>query len=366
MKKSTLYLIVGLVGVLIYSIIVFFAGPGIIKLELLPWGISKSDQGQIGDLFGGTTGPMIAWMAAVLTFAAFWVQYKANEQQREQFEKTLQDQKEASNKQDTIWRTERFEDRFFELLKLHKSNVSEMNIAGRVLGRKCFVQMFYELKFCYEVSEDFLNTLVKASNENKEKYSNFDLMGFAYTIFFYGVGYYSEKHYSHRFNIAEKDLFSQLKPFFEKIQNDTLEYLGSNGNKKIYEYNSPRTSKPGSFNIEFYYYPFDGHINRLGHYYRHLFQTTNYVISQDFIEDKYSYIKTLRAQLSNFEQLMLYYNALAWFQGGWKEIFTEYRFIKNIPIPLADFDISPEVLYAKEIETLRQKGIEMFEWHESE
>ena len=44
-----------------------------------------SDTGEIGDTIGGITGPFIAIAAAGLTFIAFWVQYKANIQQRQDF-----------------------------------------------------------------------------------------------------------------------------------------------------------------------------------------------------------------------------------------------------------------------------------------
>lgn len=52
------------------------------------------ETGQIGDTIGGTMGPFVAIIAGLLTFLAFWVQYKANEQQRhdlaiERFENTL-------------------------------------------------------------------------------------------------------------------------------------------------------------------------------------------------------------------------------------------------------------------------------------
>lgn len=50
--------------------------------------------GEIGDTIGGIMGPFVAIAAAILTFLAFWVQYKANEQQRkdialERFESNL-------------------------------------------------------------------------------------------------------------------------------------------------------------------------------------------------------------------------------------------------------------------------------------
>lgn len=41
--------------------------------------------GEIGDAIGGIMSPFIAICAALLTFLAFWVQYKANEQQALQF-----------------------------------------------------------------------------------------------------------------------------------------------------------------------------------------------------------------------------------------------------------------------------------------
>lgn len=52
------------------------------------------ETGQIGDTIGGTMSPFVAIIAGLLTFLAFWVQYKANEQQRndlaiERFENTL-------------------------------------------------------------------------------------------------------------------------------------------------------------------------------------------------------------------------------------------------------------------------------------
>ena len=40
------------------------------------------ETGTTGDTFGGTLGPIVGWLAALLTFAAFWVQYRANQQQR--------------------------------------------------------------------------------------------------------------------------------------------------------------------------------------------------------------------------------------------------------------------------------------------
>ena len=92
--------------------------------------------------------------------------------------------------------------------------------------------------------------------------------------------------------------------------------------------------------LHFKYKPFSGHQSRLGHYYRHLFQTVKFVVNYDSklltYTDKRNYLRILRAQLSNHEQLLLFYNwfsgyGLKWEQDGGNHFFTDYRMIHNIP-----------------------------------
>ena len=77
--------------IVIFTIICFFP----ILFTKLPIFVADfSNTGQIGDTIGGIIGPFVAIIASCLTFLAFWVQYKANEQQRndialERFENTL-------------------------------------------------------------------------------------------------------------------------------------------------------------------------------------------------------------------------------------------------------------------------------------
>ena len=73
---------------------------------------------------------------------------------------------------------------------------------------------------------------------------------------------------------------------------------------------------------------------------------------------KYSYLKMLRAQLTDHEQLLMYYNGIAWYEEEWKELFTKYRLIKNTPIALADFYQGPLTFYSEEIKT--QKNYKIF------
>lgn len=88
------------------------------------------DTGQIGDTIGGTMGPFIAIAASILTFLAFWVQYKANQQQRKDIA------------------LERFENNLFQLIQMQEEITNNLfftcsdsadNLYGEVFhGRQIF------------------------------------------------------------------------------------------------------------------------------------------------------------------------------------------------------------------------------------
>ena len=76
--------------------------------------------GQIGDTIGGIMGPIVAIAAAGLTFIAFWVQYKANIQQRHDIA------------------VERFESNVFELLHM-QSNKDTLGSLSKEYEKTAFV-----------------------------------------------------------------------------------------------------------------------------------------------------------------------------------------------------------------------------------
>ena len=77
---------------------------------------------------------------------------------------------------------------------------------------------------------------------------------------------------------------------------------------------------------------------------------------------------TLRAQLSDYEQLMLYFNVISSLGKAWtdeKENFIKrFRMIKNMPLPLAEFAVIPRDRFSIEIEYWKKKGKSFFEWDE--
>jgi hypothetical protein len=377
------------------------------------FGIDFASTGQIGDTIGGIMAPFIAIIASLLTFGAFWVQFQANLQQRDQFQQQMKAQKDqfdqqlkqqkelfdletGQQKSDSLAqiemaRVERFETRFFELIKLHKENVNEISInRGLIEGRKAFVYLFEEFRFSYWLLKKIV--LKERSNNWVASHTGFmhddenKITSLAFLIFFIGVGGNSDlllRNYAK--GICKSSFLDLVIAVFKEKQSEYLKARHSIlkqsrsenpqtivGNIRVY----PKLSVlvPGDSNLDYTarYKPFSGHISNLGHYYRHLFQTVNFVDQFDGPldeNDRRKYVNSLRAQLSNHEQLLLYYNSLSKFGQPWNDIssnlIVKYKIIKNLPLPLANFGITPLQKYAMEIADLRTRGEDLFEWLET-
>lgn len=301
--------------------------------------------GQIGDTFGGTLGPIIAVFAAYLTFLAFWIQFWANEQQRRDI------------------RIERFENKFYEMLRLHKENLHETSIGGydgkKVELRKAFVSMYKEFRYCYVVTKLEYDRL-KINGCNME-YSDENLVKLAYIFFYAGVGIHSDILSNEMIGDKYNDnLVCCVRKYLTEIHKNHKSLKADNKVPILKHKDVGDAMLPKS------YRPFGGHMSRLGHYYRHLFQAVKFVVKQPNKlidrEAKLEYLRTLRAQISDHEQVMLYYNALAKFGEEWiiNDYFTEYKMIHNIPLPLARFGMSPEEKFEEYI----KKHGNIFEWYD--
>lgn len=321
-------------------IIVVLSFPFLFTQHQILKGIHFEDSGPIGDTIGGILGPFIAIGAAVLTFLAFWVQYKANEQQKIDLQ------------------IERFENRFYQLLQLHRNNINEISIRTRT-KQKAFISMFNELKFVYfMVKEVYRKTYLSLGYE---EISDTKLYNIAYFLFFYGckpkaikmINLAMNNRHSEFINIVSKKLEELSSP----IEGETL---------------TVSDEKDEPFTLRTWYNPFLGHTSRLGHYFRHVFQIVKYIDehypNKDDFDAKYDYVRTLRAQLSSYEQLMIYYNAMSAFGDVWLRtpkdgeefLLKKYCVLKNMPLALADFYKIPLEVYGKEKLNCRNKV--MFEW----
>jgi len=318
------------------SVIAFsFFAPYFLVQPAKSLNLNFTDTGQIGDTLGGIMNPFIAIGAAILTFLAFFIQYQANRDVQKQFN------------------VQQFESQFYEMIRLHRANLDEMDIANKIKGRKCFVRMFNEFKFIY-----LKLFYVYNNNETyKRMLSKEDLCHITYNIFFFGVSGNTNgivfKLLPEKYHHITKKLIDNLEPFHQDYNNKIKQELFvNNEDGSNYKFNPICR-------------PFDGHNTRLGHYYRHLFQTVSFVVDSDVIKDrkeKQKYLKLLRAQLSNHEQLLLYYNSLTEFGNQWikRKYFTNFKMIKNIPLKLADFGVKPHDKLGK----FNDYNETIFEWDE--
>lgn len=351
-EKNPILFITLVVGILIF---VFFILPGLItKVSTL---ISfDQNTGVIGDTIGGITGPIVGLLVGILTFFAFWIQYRANETQKDDLAK------------------ERFENKFFELLRLHKENVNEMSITGYVrslsteisyegttptnpktittkieriiTGRKIFVTCLAEFKACFKICEA---TLSNVYIEDKTRY----LHRLAYLFFYNGV-------YDNTFTSSNDSVNTDKKNIEEcrrHLKKASLQHFDSHGLENSYMH--PLSKNAIKMKIK--YKPFSGHISRFSHYYRHLYHIAKFIDKQKneiiSLEEKREYFKILRGQLSDHEQLMLYFNYLAGFGERWEDnshqYFSTYRMIHNIPVAFTDFTINPGTEFSAQINKIR-------------
>lgn len=305
----------------------------------------NGESGPIGDTIGGTVGPLIAIVASVLTFLAFWVQYDANQQQKIDLQ------------------VERFENKFYQMLQIHRDNVGEIAIGRSTVGRKAFISFFSEIKFIYLFIKNYCE-----EHDDKHALSNEAIYNIAYLIFFFGCGPNSSKIILDIIGDNNKLFYTELAATIE-IEKINYRSVSKNGGMlKVKEKDDIY------FEINIRYLPFNGHMSKLSHYFRHLFQLVkfideNYPYKQDY-KAKSQYVTTLRSQLSTFEQLIIYYNALSVLGKPWLDIIPneqefllkKYCLIKSMPVALADFYKEPKLIFGNETHNLN--NIPLFEWHD--
>ena len=287
MKKLKNKWVIGFLVIIILSIII---GGFIYRAS---FNLDYVTEGQLGDSFG-IVNPFIAIAAAFLTFAAFWVQYQANQKRIEE----NNEQKKKEEKQAVVAR-------FYEMLKIHKDNVQELEWDDngiRYSGRMIFDAYLKSFDAIFEI-------IVNDLNERKINKGMDFVIKESYKAFFDG---FSENQKTDVFGIALMSAKEKrgvwTDPFFINSQGCRYE---------------------------------------LNHYYRHLFLMVKQVVNTDdkilSYNEKRDLLRILRAQLTSKEQAMLFYN---WYSGygiQWEEIddsnevknsknhfFTDYRMLHNI------------------------------------
>ena len=304
-------------GLLIFS---FFA-PSIFVDSAKSKDLDFTATGSIGDTIGGLMNPFVAISGILVTFLAFYVQFSFNKFQIDLF-KTEQTNNNLKYEKD------KFENQFYEMLRLHKENVNDLTITTKKIivhskGNTEIVENTINGRKVLEylLNEFELTLVVAVVSFKEEKLDSKKIINEAYGVFFHGFT---------SSDITKHDFFKYLSSLQSAI--DNLDYRQFN--EKLSEISGEKTSL-----AKLIEYPiFKGNSSQLAHYYRHLYQTVKFIASQDeskvCYEEKRNYLRILRAQLSNIDQTLLFYNWYSGFGNQWEngnnKFLTDYRMIHNL------------------------------------
>lgn len=317
--------------------------------------------GEFGDFIGGVVGTIINAAAFYFLYLTLKDQRKATDEQRESFEKN------------------QIESRFFELVRLHRANIEEMVFrdwkTGKEVatGRRVFKEVYSQLKDAIVYTTAIVNVISTHKIIKKgsfiDLFSNDEIVrreliigNLAYSVVFFGL---SEESIEGLTNALAKDFEeSFVKPFsiffkfvpvkestyrkswesfvndpvFQKSIEDHFIHYKPLLNAGIFGKKDPK-----------YYKYFGGHQSKLGHYYRHLYRTVNYIDSKKIHFDlKEEYIRVLRAQLSNYEEFLFFFNSICFIGREWelnhltnihRMWVSKYDLIRNIPYTVYKYNV---------------------------
>jgi len=220
---------------------------------LVDWKIPHDDLASFGEKFGAINA-LFAGLAFAGVIYTVYLQRKELQLQRDEIKRSteeLKGQKEAMNLQ-------RFENKFFQMLELHRQNLnsisSNIDQVGRMSGREFFKYSSAEIRNWYQYY------CVNSENEKK----------------------------------------------LLVLANVYTTYYGR-------------------------------HKGELGHYFLNLYHIVNYIdkTPEINIKEKEFYMKLLRAQLSNFEVLLLAYNCISFYGSEkFKPLIEKYKLLNNLDFEL--------------------------------
>ncbi|GEM_PF-479439 len=344
LKKHSLGYFSSLI-MLIFGCLLFYIPGWFVNKSINP--INYNGNGQLGDLISGTTMPFIAFAGIILTFIAFYIQYLANVKLKKDID------------------IGRIETKYYEMLKIHNENLKGIKVSENFIGRIAFEKLFFEYKYIFfVVAFEYLK--MKEEN-NINEFSKSEIGNIAYKLFFHGIKMESNSVINYLFSEKDKGLVDIVIPYLDRKRGEFIKHKNPPNEQS---FSDSKDCFDELFVYTFEYIPFNGYSAQLSQYYRHLFQTVKYIDKQDDLiiefKDKYKYIMTIRAQLSNYEQLMLYYNSLSVFGWPWNkeenDFIQNYRLIRNIPLPLATFGVDPQKMYKDKIDKSGEVLERFFEW----
>lgn len=199
---------------------------------------------------------------------------------------------------------------FFKMLDYHYENINNIHIKGiqplkdnpkkyeKVDNRRAFVIFKLQLQVLLQKVEEI--NIRKRLNFSKD-----DIIDIAYIAFYYGI--------DNEWSEFSESKLKKYDPYSQEIYNELLEFKRSS-DKKV-----GRTNQTS-----------------LSAYYRNMYNAIKLIDESCFLtkKEKKNYVKIFRAQLSNPELYVLFFNLASRFGQKWKynNYVIKYEFIKNLPL----------------------------------
>lgn len=390
MKKENILMwfgsIIAAIGVLVpFSIICFTKTPYVMG--------NFVELGPIGDFFGGTTVGLLSLASISFVTAAIVMQKEELKLQREELEKTREEYKVTN----ATMRKQQFDSTFFNMINLHHNILKEISYQEST-GRDAIALLFKRVKEEYKSGvlnsyELELKELILGSS-NTTVVNDFHLKSFIFNKkqeyiheirkkaengrirdFDFISKQYVSKNVETKINDIKNDIDGRWLEIKEKAKNDfdslqeeelllnrilreaNFEELmkASVKNDFIQTYTQDTGLSPLKYlKIKAYETVYNKNENSIGHYYRNLYRIIKLIQDEKFVEDnvinneieKKKYRGILRAQLSSFELMMLFYNVV-YSQKG--EKFKTYLTNTNF---FDDHLIQSEFIWANDKEEL--------------
>lgn len=338
---------------------------------------SFQDLGVVGDFFGGTTVGLLSFASIILVTAAMIMQKQELEIQRNEVTKTREEY-EITNK---TMKRQQFESTFFNMINLHQtilSNLKRNEIVGRELIAVLFAEFkekaiidYREFKFLKYLSDKEISQIFnriypivekeKLNEELDKIFKQGDLNTVQYVHLQESIEDGEEdllEYYPSLLKILEKhpDIVSQIQGIEISLRHEIMKFPQHYFlNSDVYKLNDKyviedilKWEKIKKNSYETFYKKYE---YIFGHYYRNLYRIVKYVNESDLLDDlaKKEFRGILRAQLSSYEIMMLFYNVMYSEKGKkFKEQLLEKNFFDD-HLLLEELVWNDEVKYIEEI-----------------
>lgn len=247
--------------------------------SLLPEGneqLKRANWGAFGDYFGGILNPFLAFFGLIMLLATLIQTQKELNLTR----KELQKPSEALKTQAITQKVQRFEGTFFQLLSLHQNIVESI---------------------------DLYNTKSKQTTNGRDCFKPF---------------------YKRFEKIFVETVGSRVDPFF--IINSHTRKATDLLNELDQEVLTSQLNNIDSIKDAYDQFYIDNQAE-IGHYFRSMYNIIKFINNSNS-EDKRLYTNLLRAQLSVYELLLLFYNCLSDLgEKRFKPLVEEYALLKSLP-----------------------------------